>query len=187
MFKIKKSDLIFVLIVIIMITPITRNFLQKSIYKIVGKFNPIEAVGVPEQKSIAPYSGKLYDLKNNQEVDFSAFQNKVLVVNFWATWCPPCVAEMPSLISLYKKYKGDVSFLFISGEDPEELNEFLQKKNFDIPVYIPTENLPKNLGHKSIPVTFIIDKEGKIAVQNSGAADWNTKSVGNILDSLIQK
>lgn len=185
MLKIKKADLVFILLIIFMIIPITRNFIQQSIYKIIGKFNPIEVVDISEQKKIEEYSGVLYAVNKDETIPFSNLKGKIILINFWATWCPPCVAEMSSLQSLYTNFKNDVEFLFISNEDPEELKTFLQENNYNFPIYIPTEGLPNTLEHKSIPSTFIINKEGNAVVEKNGAADWNTKCIHNILNSLI--
>jgi len=107
-------------------------------------------------------------------------------VSFWATWCAPCIAEMPSMERLYEDYKDKVTFLFVTHEDWNTVSNFYAKKGYDFPTYNQVTNSPKELGSSSIPTTFILSKEKKIAVKKIGAANWNATSIRELLDTLLQ-
>lgn len=117
--------------------------------------------------------------------DFNDARGEVVLVNFWATWCPPCVAEMPALHRLYEDYKDKVVFLFVTGEEPEVVEKFLVRKGWDIPAYFPVTGVPEKMYSSSIPVTWVLDKNGYIVVGKRGAAAWNSDKVRDMLDRLI--
>ena len=108
-------------------------------------------------------------------------------MNFWATWCPPCIAEMPSIQALYNDYNENVVFLFVTNDDFEIVNKFKTKKGFNFKVYQPINEVPENLMTRSIPRTFIINKAGEIVVDESGAVDWNSQKVRQQFDQLLSE
>ena len=105
--------------------------------------------------------------------------------NLWATWCPPCVAEMPEFQELYSDYKNKVSFLFIAQDDKIKVDEFFLKKGYDLPVFYENSAAPKEFYSKSIPKTFVLNKKGQIVISETGVANWNNVSMRNLLDQLI--
>ncbi len=117
----------------------------------------------------------------------NSHDGEVRLLNFWASWCPPCVAEMPSLNALYGDYKDQVRFLFIARDQKERVNSYLKKEAYDFPVFFERGLTPKSLYYGGLPTTYILDKSGKIAVAHSGAADWNAPEVRALLDSLLLK
>ncbi|MEN1784913.1 MAG: TlpA disulfide reductase family protein [Bacteroidota bacterium] len=117
-------------------------------------------------------------------LSFDQFERKVVFVNFWATWCAPCVAEMPSLQALYEQYGRKVHFVSIAKDDPKAVKQFLEKNPYTFPVYFLGNSPPELLHAHDIPVTYILDRNARIALQNTGAADWNTTVVHQMLDSL---
>jgi thiol-disulfide isomerase/thioredoxin len=121
----------------------------------------------------------------NKSVNFQEFQNQVVVVNFWATWCPPCVAEMPEFQALYDDYGTEVVFLFVTNEDATVVNTFMHKKGYTLPVYYSQNAPPSLLQSSAIPATFVIGKSGEIVVDKTGAANWNSESTRALLDRLL--
>ena len=102
-------------------------------------------------------------------------------MNYWENWCAPCVAELPSIDSLYKDYKNDVEFVIISkGEEAPNLKI---ASKYSLPFYSLKSSLPVQFDKKTIPQTFII-KNGMI-IFNQSSANWNDKSFRKYLDSLI--
>ena len=134
---------------------------------------------------------KNYDWKlkgiNADDFNFEHAQGKVVVLNFWATWCPPCRAEMPSFQKLYDKYKDDVVFIFMTNEESGKVLSFLDKYNYDLPSFNQYTSTPSEFPVSSIPATFIIDREGSIVVDKVGPADWDNKKVEVLLDGLLKK
>lgn len=132
------------------------------------------------------YQWKLTDLEN-RSFDFEDQRGRIVLVNFWATWCPPCVAEMPSMQDLYNDYGDKVTFMFVTSDDRQKVLNFLKRKNLDLPVYYPASETPKTLKSKLLPTTYIIDKEGKIVVAETGAADWNSSETRELIDGLLSQ
>ncbi len=136
-----------------------------------------------------PLDSYRWELKdaNMQSFDMETQKGKVILVNFWATWCPPCIAEMPSMQKLYNDYGDKVTFMFVTNEEEQKVLDFVKRKGYDLPVYFPQTKEPKVLSSKVLPTTYIINKEGKIMVAETGAADWNSTTTRDLLDSLLQE
>ena len=123
------------------------------------------------------YSMELADLVG-RPVSFADSAGQVLVLNFWATWCAPCVAEMPSLRRLLDETADlDVQFGFITREDPPLVRRFVEKRGIDLPVYILSGEPPECFKGRAIPATFVLDRAGTIALRHFGAARWDAENV----------
>ncbi|TYP72895.1 TlpA family protein disulfide reductase [Aquimarina intermedia] len=178
------SNLIFVFILVLFLIPYTRGVIQVYITRILA-FSP-SVVEQKDRQYIASYDWKLEGV-NTSGVDLKNLEGEVILINFWATWCPPCIAEMPSLQELHTDYKDTVAFLFVSNEENVVLNKFIKSKGYNFPIYRSRSEFPEPLDGSSLPTTYVIDKGGAIIMQKVGAADWNSKSVRRLLDSLIVK
>lgn len=113
---------------------------------------------------------------------------KVVFINFWATWCPPCIAEMPSIQALYNKFKDnkDIVFLMVDVDaDLKGADRFMRKNKYELPVYIPNSNIPTSFLEGSIPTTVILDKRGNIDVRLEGGRDYNAPQITQALESLL--
>ena len=104
-----------------------------------------------------------------------------------ATWCPPCVAEMPSLQNLYDVYGDQVDFYFVTAEERDVVDAFMKKKGYTLPVYLQRFNPPAQLQERSIPTTFLIGKHGNIVIKKTGAADWDDESTKAIIRKLLDE
>ena len=136
------------------------------------------------QMPVENYDWQLVDANGN-DFNFIDAKGKVVLVNFWATWCPPCVAEMPSLQLLYNDYNEKVVFMFVAQDKVEKVSAFIAKKEYTIPVYYSKTEAPSVLTSKTIPTTYVINKEGKIIIAETGAADWNSAKTRKMLDELL--
>jgi thiol-disulfide isomerase/thioredoxin len=111
-------------------------------------------------------------------VRFSRFSGKVLIVNFWATWCAPCVAEMPSLERLRAATSDlGVELACLTREQPDPVRKFVEKRGFTLPVYVFGGEPPTCFRSRAIPATFILDQGGRIVMRHFGAARWDDASV----------
>ena len=173
------SNIVFVIIIGLLLYPPTKVYFIRLI-----SFSP-SVVTDDKQEKLSDYNWNLKGL-NTENVDFNETKNKVVVVNFWATWCPPCIAEMPSIQKLYDDYKNKITFVFVSNESWSTIDNFYKKNNYDLPTYNELSKTPKQLESKSIPATFIIDKKGNIVTDKKGAANWNSTKVRKLLDELIK-
>lgn len=120
---------------------------------------------------VAPLNYTLKDM-NGADVRLSSFKGKVILLNFWATWCHPCKEEIPDLVALQTQYKDDIVVLGFSIDDkPEELQEYAAKYQMNYPVLVGAghENIQEAYGPMwGVPVTIIIGRDGKIAKKQSG-------------------
>ena len=124
--------------------------------------------------------------ENGERRSFEEFKGKTVFLNVWATWCPPCIAEMPDIHSLYEEMKGDsVEFVMISRDaDFSQAIEFVIKKGYDFPIYSAVSRLPPELSSRSIPSTFVISPEGYIVAKKIGMAKYNYEGFQNFLREL---
>lgn len=113
------------------------------------------------------------------EVRLSKFKGKVLFVNVWASWCPPCVAEMPTIETLYNNVSDNenIKFLLISmDEKHKDAIDFMEGRKFPMPYYFPTSGMPRVFQSSYIPSTYVVSKEGKIIYKNEGIADYSSEA-----------
>lgn len=111
---------------------------------------------------------------------------KTTLLGFWATWCGPCVAEMPSLEALYKDYGKQVNFVLVTQEESAVVQKFMAKKGLDLPVFTNASTLPESLQSTSLPTNYLIDSDGKVLIDEKGAANWDSKYVRALLNELLQ-
>ena len=182
LFKNQWSNIIIAVIVLVMIIPGTRKPIQIFVNKLLA-FSP-SVTSEDERESLADYNWVL-EKNNKDRLEFVDLKNKVVLVNFWATWCPPCIAEMPSFELLYRDYKDKVEFLFVSSEDHETVKGFLNRKKYSFPAYRPLTEAPDPLNGNTLPTTYLIDKSGSIVIKKIGAADWNSEGLRKTLDKLL--
>ena len=182
--KAKFYNIMAIVAIALFIIPQTRTPIQVLLHKGLSYINGSSLIDKEDQENVANVSWELLS-ETNEHFDLKDANGKVVLINFWATWCPPCIAEMPSLQELYNDYNDKVIFLFVTNEDFETVNKFKLKKAFNFDVFQPLSAPPEVLTTRSIPKTFIIDKHGAIVVEESGAVNWNSETVRNQLDDLI--
>ncbi|NND63488.1 MAG: TlpA family protein disulfide reductase [Flavobacteriaceae bacterium] len=178
------STLLILLFVAFLLIPQTGMPIKVFINRMIS-FSPSE-ISEEKQTQLKNYNWELVTL-SNEKANFAASEGKVTLVNFWATWCPPCLAEMPSLQSLFNDYGDKVDFYLVSMESSEKLTSFMEKKGYEMPVYIPKKQLPEGLSAYSFPTTYIVSKQGKIVVDKTGSANWNSQKVRALLDRLLSE
>ena len=147
--------------------------------------NPsVESVEDQQKLSDSDFQWQLMDYNGNIE-SLSENKGELILINYWATWCPPCIAEMPSFQNLYNDYGGKMKFIFLTTDDKETVDAFMQKKDFSFPIYFQIKNAPPKLHTSSLPTTFLIDQNGNIVIDEVGASDWNSDSMRATLDKLL--
>ncbi|MBL7744167.1 MAG: TlpA family protein disulfide reductase [Chitinophagaceae bacterium] len=121
---------------------------------------------------------------SGQVTDLSQLKGKKVFVNLWATWCPPCRAEIPSIQQLYAKAdKSKTVFVMLSlDNDFETARKFAAKMKMNLPVYYPAGNLPELFNVQGIPVTYIFNEKGELIHRQDGAADYSTQYYIDLLN-----
>ena len=124
------------------------------------------------------------------EVRLSDLRGRIVLVNFWATWCPPCKAEMPSMERLYAQFQDrDFELLAVNAEVDglEVLPDFLQKHPYTFPIPVDTEgDVQVKYGVFRFPESFIIGRDGKVVEHIIGARDWSDNQTIQLIDSLTK-
>ena len=124
-------------------------------------------------------------------VSLSDYRGKVVMVHFWATWCPPCVEEMPELELLYQTLKGEgLEILAISADkgDGSAVSAFMKRNGLTLPVLLdPQASVSRSYGTFKLPETYIVDRQGVVAYKAIGSREWTVPVNVNIVRSVMNK
>lgn len=189
--KVKKRDVIELAVVISIFAVI---FLTNSQAEVFGRIQGVvlktgifNAGSLEEEEMIkAAYDFKLVD-ENDKILDVESLRGKTIFINIWATWCPPCVAEMPSINALYQDFKDrdDVVFLMISNDKEfQTAKDWMDAKELDLPIYQLATVLPDVYETGFVPSTFVISPKEKIVVRKTGMANYDSKRFRKLLNRL---
>jgi thiol-disulfide isomerase/thioredoxin len=127
------------------------------------------------------------DLAGNS-VDLKAMRGRVVLVNFWATWCEPCRDEMPSLARLQARLKGQpFEVLAVNfGESGTKVSDFVRKEGWTVPILLdPDKTAASAWGAKGLPMTFLVDANGKVRYWVFGERDWNEGESLQAVEKLL--
>ncbi len=175
------SDILIGLFLLLMLLPQTRQPIQVFIQRMIS-FSPT-TIDEDKQQTLENYNLRIANA-NGDEINMIDYENEVIILNFWATWCAPCIAEMPDFGDLHADYKDKVNFFFITQDEWDLVNNFEDKRNFNLPYYRLIEP-NESLDYRQLPTTYVIDKKGKIVIDKVGVAKWNADSFREKLDELI--
>ncbi|RSK31244.1 TlpA family protein disulfide reductase [Hymenobacter metallilatus] len=165
-----------------------RGLLATGLWKAdapVAASSPAAAPAVPTGSNGYPHNLPLTTL-DGKSVNLRDLKGKVVFVNLWASWCPPCVAEMPGIQALYTKVDPrKVAFVMISlDENPAKAQAMLRRQNYTFPVYFPAGPLAPPFDSNSIPSTIILDPDGQVAARHDGMAEYDTPEFKAALEKL---
>ncbi len=149
----------------------------------------LKALGIIKISGITPPANDiLLDMEGNK-VRLSDFKGKIVFLNFWATWCPPCVYEMPDMEKLHQTL-GNKDFIVVAinlRESSKKVAKFLQKHNLSFKVLLDQKSkLGRTFGIRTIPTTFVLDKNGNLIGKASGVRDWDGKESTDLFKYLIK-
>lgn len=165
------------------------GFLQRGILA-TGIMNPdLDEKDDPaefENNPQADFSMKLINSKGEQ-VAMEELRGKVIFINVWATWCPPCIAEMPGINKLYQDIdKEKVAFIMLSvDQDFQKAIDYNHRKGYDFEIYEAAGGMPQMYQSQSIPTTYVIDSGGNLVLTHMGMGDYNTKEFKEFLEDQI--
>ena len=159
------------------------GFLQRGIL-LTGILNPDHLPA--DETRAGSYDFSLVNL-DGQKLQPETLKNKVIFLNVWATWCAPCVAEMPGIHQLYQSVSRDeIVFVMVSVDDnTDKLRQFIKRKGYSFPVYLREKPLPEEYYTRSIPTTFVISPQGKIVFQEEGMANYDTEDFRQFLATYL--
>ena len=134
---------------------------------------------------------EIIDLATNQKVDVQRYKGKVLFVNFWASWCPPCKEEMPSMQALLNELADDARFAMITilyRDDPKDAVGYMKASGYAFPVFVDADGLSaRKYGVTGVPETFLIDKKGISRKHVIGPADWSSPEAKTFINALLRE
>jgi cytochrome c biogenesis protein CcmG/thiol:disulfide interchange protein DsbE len=167
-------------------------------------YRAIQSDYSPELTSIENQTQKIEDLETKglqdfeaQAVDGSSFKlssihQKVVILNFWASWCGPCVQEFPSLLKLVEETNGQVALIAVSlDNDEKQMADFLRNYNVSNPnIFLlkdPSYKLAESFGTMKLPESYILNSDRKLIKKVSGSIDWSNEEIKNLINNEIQK
>ena len=143
--------------------------------------------------ALTPWSGgstpplSLKDV-NGGGHDLSLYKGRVVLVNFWATWCEPCRQEMPSIQKLKERFRGKAfEVLAINVDEPDaRVRRFLEETRLDLPVLMDVnKTVTRGWGVRVMPTTFLVGPDGRIRYRLMGDIDWNTEAIAGVVSQLM--
>jgi thiol-disulfide isomerase/thioredoxin len=175
-------DFLFLVLIIAMLVPSTRKPLSAFVVRqtLLSPRESSKTIFLDDED----WAFQLVDYDGNV-MDLSQLRGKPIFINFWATWCPPCIAELPSIQKLHDRYHDEVNFVFISNESPEDVIRFMDKKGYSFPLYAIAGPVPEAFETSTIPATFLISKGGRLVLYKTGAAKWDSRKMLKLMDRLI--
>jgi thiol-disulfide isomerase/thioredoxin len=183
----KAGDIFFWLLLILLLIPGPRKVISTAVNRVVmqvkapGMLSPEKQVRLTD----GDYAWELVDQQDNP-VQVSSLKGNVIFLNFWATWCPPCVAELPGIQKLYKKHGESVVFLLVTDQEPSVVEAFTGKHGYDLPVFYARGMIPAAFQRRSIPTTYVISRDGRVVVSKTGAVNWDSKRTDRLLGELLK-
>lgn len=187
------TALLVCLFIILLISPDAKAWLMRQIISTGLLNSKIEEKNIekPKEKEVLALSEN-FNVKDEDGkiTNVSELKGKVVFINFWASWCPPCRAEFPSIQKFYDKYKGNDKVVFLTinlDDDPKVGKLYLEKEQFTIPFLTPNGNIPSEYFSGSLPTTVVLDKTGKIRMHHAGMADYSKDSFYEEINQLLKE
>ncbi len=173
------------LLAVILFVPDAKSVLIRGLMS-VGFFKP--ATSTMMGKAIK--SDIKFQNGNGELIHLSDLRGKVIFLNFWATWCPPCRAEMPSINTLYNQLSSNKNIVFITVDADGQYNKakkFLDKKKYSLPLYTIASDIPSDVYAGKLPTTLVINKMGEIVFKHEGTANYADPGFSDLLVQLSEE
>lgn len=182
------SVLMGIFVVAMVVSPDAKSFVLRQLMR-TGLFN---ASLDNKASAISSQSAVDFDFAddNGNVQHTSSLRGKVVFINFWASWCPPCRAEFPSIEKLYSSFESnpDIFFLMINEDrDVSVAHSYLKKAKYSVPLYRASGSVPRAIYTGSLPTTIVLDKEGGIRLKQKGFADYASVKFMSELEALIKE
>lgn len=178
---------LFGLIAAMFIFPDVKAVMMRGLMQI-GFYSP--SVSENNDKSFLLNSVFMVENAAGIQKDINQLKGKVVIINFWATWCPPCRAELPSFQSSYSANAGNqnIEYLLLDADNEPKLSDsFLNSKQIGLPNYKTLSAIPPQLFNGSLPTTVVLDKKGRVALFHEGAMNFSSDSFESLLQKLVNE
>lgn len=178
--------LIVIFIGVLFVSPEAKSFVLRQLMA-TGLFN-----ASMDKKTVDTSAVNDFDFadENGHIQSTTSLRGKVVFVNFWASWCPPCRAEFPSIEALYAKFKNNPNVFFLTiNEDnnPVKGRAYLEQENFSVPLYTAIGNVPREIYSGALPTTIVLDKGGKIRFHHTGFANYASDKFVKQIEELVNR
>lgn len=182
------STLMGILIVAMLVSPHAKSFVLRQLMH-TGLFNA--SIGEPRSDTSGlPGPGFGFRDSSGNVGNTSSLRGKVVFINFWASWCPPCRAEFPSIETLYTNYKDNPDIFFLMMNEDRDISaayDYLKKEQFSVPFYKTTGKVPDEIYSGALPTTIVLDKQGLIRLRHQGLANYASEKFIRQLEGLLQE
>ena len=171
---VKKNGFTILMVVFIgamLFSPDAKSFVLRQLVS-TGLFNPNMD---KKSEDIASVNDFDFADENGNIRNTSSLRGKVVFINFWASWCPPCRAEFPSIETLYSQFKDNPDVFFLTINEDSDLAKgraYLDNENFSVPMYQSISNVSSEVYSGTLPTTLVLDKEGVIRYHHTGIANY---------------
>jgi thiol-disulfide isomerase/thioredoxin len=172
---------------VLIFVPAAKALMIRGLMQI-GLFSPgVGDIKEDIQTPSTDLSGIKFKDASGRMVDLGQLKGKVIFLNFWATWCPPCLAEMPSVNKLHEKFKDDKNVVFILVDADSDLvksQKYMDNKGYKLPVYQVASDIPEMIFKGSLPTTVVFDKKGRVSYNEVGAANYASEKFIEFIKKL---
>lgn len=182
------SALMGMVIVLMVVSPDAKSFMLRQLMH-TGLFNASIKESHSDSSDL-PAAGFGFEDRSGNVSNTASLKGKVVFINFWASWCPPCRAEFPSIETLYSNYKDnpDIFFLMINEDkDISAAYDYLRKEQYSVPFYKTTGKVPDEIYSGALPTTIVLDKQGLIRLRHQGLANYASEKFIRQLEGLLQE
>ena len=151
------------------------------------------AAGAPLQPTKNPVPADTFTVRdvNGKLVSLSDFKGKVVLLNFWATWCPPCAKEMPSMERLYRTYGANglvIVGVSVDTAAPRDVKEYADKLKITFPILHDRDMIiSRRYSNPGVPTSYLIDRQGRVAYRVLGEYDWFGSEAHEAVKGLLQR
>lgn len=188
MIKKNLSTIVFLIfIAVLLFSPDAKSFLIKQLL-FTGLFNAeISSVNSSDNTLRNHFDFKDYEGNVQNTADL---KGKVVFINFWASWCPPCIAELPSIEKFHAKFKDNDNIVFLMINIDDDIatgKQFLDKKNFSLPIFQAISTVPKEIYSGSLPTTIVLDQYGVIRLHHEGFANYDGEKFNLQIKKLLEE
>lgn len=180
----KAGDILFLIFILVMLVPSGRRAITVGVKRIFA-FAPREIS--ESERSVASSEDFYWPMEtlDGRRINLEQYKGNTLFINEWATWCPPCIAEMPSIQKLYDKLKDEgVIFIIVTNEERAKVEAFMGDNGYTFPVLLSRATPPGPFFSQSIPATFLVAPSGEIVIREVGSRKWHGDETVSLIRSL---